>query len=209
MKNKRRQGVRSQKAENPYGNGIDRVRRRIDIIDAMHRRRQLSERQFRAALRFRDAFEACAGAIGSPLDTSRMGGGTPSGAPPLPAILLAAEDLNAVDKLFGMFDGKILKMIVGQGFSITETAIQVYGLRNNKPRPGTARIIGRRLNDALDALARVWFGMERRKGGHFHAEGAVPTEFWGDIDRSSLNVAHAGQDASGKPLLMRKQPSQE
>lgn len=128
----------------PYGHGIDTVQRVIDMIDAMHKRRQLDDQEYQAAITYRTAYEIVIGQAGGAMDFSRVRGGSLPGSPPLPARLSAADILLQVEKL-GLIDRLVVEFACGEGRTLAEIGAHL-GVRNP----------GHRLRESLTILGRIW-----------------------------------------------------
>jgi soluble cytochrome b562 len=178
---KRKGRLYRSKAENPYGNGFDRVGRVVDTISAMTRRGQLSERQARAAQRYRDAFDTITASLRGTLGKDGVMAGNGTGKTPSRPEMEAAADLNAAADLLGVLMRVILEEVVGIGRTIEDTAsvLCAHGRRANR---ADRDFIGRSLREALDIMADKWWPQGRRnKGGvgglgylSFMADGARP-----------------------------------
>ena len=132
------------------------VERFVDTIENMYRRRQIDARQYQAAETYRDAAERVEGGIPCPLDTSRVRTGT-SISSPTESQLWAAAMLAEAERILGKIDGRIVAMVTTAGHSVHEVARQLFGAAAGKPRRGDAEHVGRRLREALTALADAWW----------------------------------------------------
>lgn len=180
----------------PYSHGLDRVERIVDTVDALFRRRQIDQNQMRAAGTYRDAFDALTASIGGSLDLDRIRGGGSPGAPPAPAALLAADVLAEARRLLGKMDHDIVELVCGRGYNIEQTAERVLSASGLKKSLSERDVdhIGRRLREALLALAEEWFPVSRRSSIRGHIEdGAKPTGGNAGVRQISGRVAHAGE----------------
>ena len=169
------QRIKVQTIEGGFGNGFDRTERVIvmDTVTAMFRRRQLTIRQFETAEYFRRAFEF-SGGVPSSMNGKRRGGSQPHTRMPAQSQLWAASVLNDTARILGELDGRIFRMIAGEGFSVEKTTAIICGAIHIEAEQ---RLIGRRFRDGLNRMAREWLGPERFVAmKSFAAEGARPTE---------------------------------
>lgn len=134
------------------------VKRVIDTIDAMRKRKQISEREYQAADRYRTAFDTLGGVMGGVGDYERSrGGGTP-GKPPAPTYLLAGELVSEVRKYLYPKDYAVVHRVCALGMSIEETAEQLY-----QPVTRSAKEdAGRRLREGLSQMADRWFPIQTK-----------------------------------------------
>jgi hypothetical protein len=162
----------------PYNHGIDRVDRVIDTIDAMFARRQIDGQQKRAADTYRDAFDVVVGAgLGGAMDFDRVRGGGSPGAPPGPAAMVAAQTLDDAKKTLGTMDSAIVELVVGRGYSIEQAAARVLSSTATKKSLSVrdTEFVGKRMRDALSALAEHWHPVSRKTHiRSFMEEGAKP-----------------------------------
>lgn len=189
----RKNGVHAKldksKAENPYGHGIDTVHRVVDTITNMTRRNQLTERQARAAQRYRLSFDTITASMRGTLGKDGVGGGSIGKTPSRPE-LEAAHDLNAAADLLGVFLRVVVEEIVGIGRTIGEAADELVA----HGRKATARdrdFIARSLGQALDILADKWWPQSTRNPMRsFRSDGAKPVDMQADnLERG--RVVHA------------------
>ena len=139
-------------ADNGALNGVERF---VDTVELLYRRRQIDARQYQAAETYREAAERVEGGIPCPLDTSRVrGGGTITS--PTEAQLWAAAMLSEAERILGKIDGRIVALVTG-GMGIAEVAITIFGSGRGTPRQRDSEHVGRRLREALAALADAWW----------------------------------------------------
>ncbi|SHF04763.1 hypothetical protein SAMN02745157_1513 [Kaistia soli DSM 19436] len=181
--------MRSAKVESPYGLGHDRVQRVVDAVTAMHARRQIDDRQLRAAEVYRAAYDVAASAGGGTMG-ERSGGATRTTLSE--AKIAAGETLNDAARLLGVEDGRIVRLVVGEGHSIAEVA--------GSGAPEIARrVAGERLRKGLDTLADAWHIADKAAGGGSGrtrskmAEGArpEPSGVTGKIERGRVGFGTA------------------
>jgi len=171
----------------PYGHGFDKVARLVDTIDCLYRRKQISQRQRDAALRYRLAFETQAGSIKSSLATEGFYSPAPPGPrTPSSPLLAAAENLREAKKVLGLIDHTVVELIAGKGYSIEKASLQICE-RGEKGRVSDTdvRAVGRRLRDGLEVLALRWFGPDRkRQHGAWTPDWARPEVItrWGEVE---------------------------
>lgn len=127
----------------------------IDTVEMLYRRRQIDARQLQAAETYREAIERVEGGIPSPLDTSRVRGGSGI-ASPTEAQLWAAAMLSEAERILGKIDGRIVALVVS-GMGIAEVALAIFGSEQGRARRGDSEHVGRRLREALAALADTWW----------------------------------------------------
>lgn len=165
----------------PYNHGIDRPERVMDTVDVMHKRRQITAEQKRAAEIYRDAFDECTASMGGVMDFDKVrGAGTP-GAPLGPRSMEAAETLRQAREQLGQFSRDVVEFVVGRGYSIEETAKRVsptgkdifFFKKTVSDREVEA--MGKRFRDALTELANLWFPKNQSSKIRSHiADGAKP-----------------------------------
>lgn len=175
----------------PYAHGIDYVRRVMDTLNAMHRRKQITKREHDAGSRIQDAFGTLYGVMGGAMDFDRVRGGSQPGSPPGPPQLAASQLLASVRDRLYPDDWKVVALVCGEGRSIEETANALYGAPASR---GQMEDCGRRLREGLRQMADRWFPLERAQGGGLRSMRAEkPTQ----INPGQLtpgNVAHATKD---------------
>jgi hypothetical protein len=146
--------------ESPYG-GLhlpDRVERIVSTVDHLYRRGQIDGDAKAAADRYRWAFEMCPGEIRCALDQSVGGGGGSEGRSPSERQLQAAEWLKEADRLLGVLDGRVLRMVCGEGASMEDVAQVIFRVpESRRPRRRDREMIGSRLVLSLTALAEHWW----------------------------------------------------
>lgn len=141
-----------EKIASPYGTGFDKVERVVDTITAMHRRRQLDDREAQAANRYRDAHQLVGGGLTGTLDPSKSFGSTPGGKIPSSDQLWAAETLSEASRWLGRIDGFVVRAICGEGLSVTSAAKLLYGRTSRR----TCEQVGCRLREGLAVMADGW-----------------------------------------------------
>lgn len=130
--------------------------RMVDTITLLHRRRQIDDRQLRAAELYRDAALLCAGRI--PCLLTRQPGRTRTDYSPTEAQMHAAEVLMQAGRILGHLDGQIVAFVAVEGYSIDQCAMRLFGgAGTGKANRGDAEHVGRRLRLALQALAAAWW----------------------------------------------------
>lgn len=199
--------IKTETVASPWNNGFDKIKRVVDTISAMEKRKQLSKPQADAARRCQDAYEACGGSIKSPLDDSNLSGGSPGSRMPSPRALLAAGTLEEVRKRCGETQTTLIIMIACQGQSIQDaTAIMCGKGADGKCRKRDLDAIGWMFRDALEVLARRWFGTNKRKEHPaFVPDWAKPVNIVGDGEISrEANAASFGYDKQGRFEAKRK-----
>lgn len=165
----------------------EELQRVFDPIEAMYKRRQLSdakddfertlqnERACRAALRLRAAHDVVYGSIGGAMDFDRVrGGGLPGSPPPLHYRLAADTLIGAKKNLYGL-DHRVVTLVACEGHTIEQAAWAVY---HREPTRAEKEEIGRVLRQSLRELADLWFAAEGRQRpqeiGAYHAPDADP-----------------------------------
>ena len=93
------------------------------------------------------------------MDPDKVGGGGGGSITVSEQSLYAAETMREAELILGVIDGRVVKMIVGEGRSIEETAAIFYGVveKNGRPSARDVNKIGTRLRESLAALADRWF----------------------------------------------------
>lgn len=135
----------------------------VDTVQALYRRRQLSERAWLAVEDYRRAYDTIAARLGGAMDFERVRGGGMAGYSDRE--LAASEKLNHAAKVLGMIDGRVVDLIVGQNRSLEEVARMICGPDEKTDRAGgrACNHIGRRLRESLELLADHWH-RPRRQG---------------------------------------------
>lgn len=149
---------------NPYGNGTDRVVRVIDTLELLARRGAIDARQYRAGLRYRDAWDRSL-TVPATMDLERVSGGG-GGAGVAAAAFQAAHDLAAAQSALAALDrrraadaalavahGAVLASVVARGHTLTDVAVRLAG---GAPKRRHREIASRALGDSLAALADLW-----------------------------------------------------
>jgi len=167
---------------------VEKLKRVVDTIEAMHRRKQLAEdkdkdlramnneRAYRAAMRLRNAYDTVHGSIGGSMDFDRVRGGGALGAPPALHYREAADVLIDSRKALLAVQERVLQFIVCQGYSVEETAQRV---RHSTERAAKEEM-GRVLRSGLAALADFWFepgDVKRKLVRPYHAPDVDPRSF--------------------------------
>lgn len=126
-----------------------------DPILMLTRTGHLDQGQIAAARRYREAWEACHGSLRGTLDPDRVGGGGGARSPS-PRELEGAELVNRAWAILGENDSHVVHLVVGEGFTILETADRVY---HGKSTRRQQEWVGVRLREALSVLAK---GLKRK-----------------------------------------------
>lgn len=147
----------------PYDAGRScRATRTVDTITLLYRRGQIDAPQYRAADTYRHAAEICGGGLRCALDQSVVRGN--SDYSPTEAQLRAAGVLSDASRILGMIDGRIVTMIVVDGYTIEQCAAGFFGVApGGKPKRSDSEHIGRRLRLALETLADSWWPARGRR----------------------------------------------
>lgn len=152
--------VRRDRVRNPYGGADDIVFRNMaDPIIYLYRRKtrsgkpSMSEQQFAAAMRYRDAYLTVGGQYGLGMDWER------------PVVDVsgfsdrfserqadAAKELAAANSELETAQIAVMISIVGEHRTITETAHRMTGSRSRHRE----RMVRGLLMDSLDTLAELW-----------------------------------------------------
>lgn len=166
---------------NPMGHvddreaGYEKVTRVVDTIGAMRKRRQISDRQAQVASIYHRDYTIACGSIRCALDDSNTGGGGFSSRTPGETILAASQRITFADRRLGVQQGRIVQLICGEGKSIEEAAMVMYGPNDRgRARERDALHVGRTLREGLDELATHWLRRERRGIRGERADDAVP-----------------------------------
>jgi hypothetical protein len=129
----------------------------VDTVTLLHRRKQIDDRQLRAAEVYRDAAAFCGGSIPSLL-SRRQGQQQVRDCSPTEAQMRAAQLLRQAGAFLGHLDAQIVCMVASAGHTIDECAARLFGLgENGKAHRADAEHVGRRLRLALQALAASWW----------------------------------------------------
>lgn len=121
-----------------------------DPILTLTKTGRMDHGQIGAARRYREAWDACHASLQGTLNPDRVGGG--GGNRSLsPRELAGAEFVNLAWRILGENDSRVLHMVVGEGYTIAETAHRVYGGRSTRREQEWT---GVRLREALSTLAK-------------------------------------------------------
>lgn len=164
---------------------VERLKRVVDTIETMHKRRQLgcskdeilraveNERGYRAAIRLRSAHAILYGSIGGAMDFDRVRGGGTTGAPPPMPYMEAAEVMRVSKQKLRALDYRVLQVVVCDGHTIEEASEKIRGNAERANRED----IGAALRRGLFDLAEMWFEpltIKRRRVRPYHAPDADP-----------------------------------
>lgn len=136
--------------------GLHEVERVVDTVDLMYRAGQIDGREYQAACRYRDDVEMLFSGYRCPLDQTVVGGG--GIASPTMAQVEAAARLVQAAQLLGMIDGCVVMMVAGEGLTARQAAEKMLG--GHLPSEREVLDVGRRLRQALQLLAGVWFPLK-------------------------------------------------
>jgi murein L,D-transpeptidase YcbB/YkuD len=165
---------------------IENVKRVVDTIEAMHRRRQLgasadrdlrlieNDRSYRAAIRLRHAHDVVTGSIGGVMDFDRVRSGGGYGSPPPLHYREAADDLIDMRAVLDSSEHPVISLIVCEGHSIDFATQWLHGHTARAAREDTGALMRR----GLQKLADHWFEPGRieskTKVRAYHAADADP-----------------------------------
>tara|TARA_R110002020_G_scaffold266483_33_gene481497 strand:- start:13873 stop:14466 length:594 start_codon:yes stop_codon:yes gene_type:complete len=141
--------------------GVERCQRRVATIDTMRRKRQISERQYDAANRLRQA----ASTMGlRTVDWSRDVVDEGQGDGPVFATTLAARDLATAKTFMGPVLADMVMKIAVDGRSVEEVAAERFGVgANGRPTGRDHKAVAELLRISLESLADLWW--PKRTGG--------------------------------------------
>lgn len=153
--------------------GVERCQRRVATIDTMRRKRQITERQYDAANRLREASSTMG--LRS-VDWSRDMVDEGQGEGPVFATTLAARDLATSKAFMGPELADMVMAIAVDGRSIEEVAAERFGVGNDG-RAGREhrRMVSEFLHVTLDSLADLWWPKRHDGIQGTMDEGARPT----------------------------------
>jgi hypothetical protein len=182
----------------------ERVQRVADTIDTMFARKQLTERQNRAAEIYRGAWATIGSSVGGSMDFDRVRGGGLPGQPLAMRYMDAAAILSDAKLKLYTRDHEVLELVARDGHSQAEAADMLHG---GKATRAEREDVGRRLKDGLNELADRWLGPLFRKesdGRIVSERNFDPSEFevkTGELQRTG-RVAHATR----KGVKMQRKP---
>jgi hypothetical protein len=170
---------------------VETVHRVTDTLVAMFKRKQIGEREYLAADKYRSSFAALYGVMGGVGDYERSRGGSTPGQPPAPHYMLAAETVSEVKRYLYPKDYAVVHRVVALGMSLEEASSQLY---QQNPTRAEKEDCGRRLREGLTQMADKWFPENRGQGNRMrsHLEeraGVTDAEF---VPQAS--VVHATRD---------------
>jgi hypothetical protein len=139
------------------------VVRVMDTLQTMFNRRQITQLQFGAGDRYRTAHDMTSGSAGGAMDFERARGS--SGIAPTPALtfLLAAETVSEARRYLYPKDFAIVHRVCVQGFTIEQTAKQLYDQQYDGKWQTYLTEAGRKFRAGLDALADRWWPDAKQK----------------------------------------------
>lgn len=137
----------------PYGHGIDRVDRVVDTLAVMTKRRQLTEPQYHAGLRYRSCYEIIYGQLGGASDFDRARGRGLPGSPPPLTYMQASETVSLVKQVLYPRDYAVVHRVCVEGLTIEECAERLFGSTDRAAREEA----GRHLREGLRELAERWY----------------------------------------------------
>lgn len=170
---------------------IEIVSRVVDTLEAMRRRKQLSEREYQAADHYRTCFDIIHGSVGGSLDFDRARGGSNPGSPPAPHYMLASEVVSEVKRHLYPKDYAVLHRVCALGMTIEQATAQLYSPVGRAQKEDC----GRRLREGLSQMADRWFPENRGEGNRMRShisERATVTDV--ESVPHSSSVAHATRD---------------
>lgn len=138
----------------------------VDTITLLHRRKQIDDRQLRAAEAYRDAAARCTAGIPSLLTRQPRQSMQQQfrDCSPTEGQLLAAERLRQARAFLGQLDGQIVSLVAVAGHSIDECTASLFGTADTgKANRADAEHVGRRLRLALQTLAAAWWPEHGRR----------------------------------------------
>lgn len=184
--------TQSDKVAHPRLAGyVETVRRVVDTLDAMRKRKHISEREYQAADHYRTCFATLYGSMGGALDFDRARGGSTPGSPPAPHYMLASEVVSSVRSFLYPKDYAVVHRVTALGMSIEEAAAQLYAPVTRAAKEDC----GRRLREGLAQMADKWFPENRGQASRMRShvsERAGVTDVEA-VPRSS-SVAHATRE---------------
>lgn len=165
--------------------GLPLVFRRVDTVMLLYRQGRIDARQRAAADDYLLYTQQCQGSIPCALDQSRVRGGGGI-AVPSETQLRAAQKLAEASRVLGMIDSALVSLVVVEGHTVQGAARRMYG---GKAGQRLVLHVGRRLSDALAALADHWYPPHRaRLAGRRYVE--TDDHAHGDVVEPG-RVAHA------------------
>lgn len=171
---------------------IEIVQRVVDTLDAMRKRRHLSEREYQAADHYRTCWDTVHGSVGGVMDFDRPRGGALPGQPPAPRYLLASEVCSEARRYLYPQDYAVVHRVCALGMSVEETAMHLYQINPTRPQKEDC---GRRLREGLAQMADRWFPEHRGRGNRMrsHVEERATATDAATVSSSSV-VVHATRD---------------
>ena len=183
----------------PYGNGVDRVERVIEPIEAMHRKGQLDTRQVDAAERFRRAHEAMAGRLRCALDDA-AGSGQQHGRSGYDAV----SDILDAHYVLGILDYRIVLLVAYEGRTIRE----ISAMGDVKATARDVDMLGRRLREGLGALADHWLPIRSKIRGELYAPKVAPGDakaiVAGMVAHATSSRIYGFTPEGGQPMIRRR-----
>jgi len=169
---------------------VETVHRVTDTLSAMFKRKQIGEREYMAAEKYRTCFAALYGQMGGVGDFERSRGGSNPGSPPAPHFLLAAEAVSEVRKYLYPKDFCVVYRVVALGMTIEQATEQLY----DPVTRASKEDCGRRLREGLSQMADRWYP-ENQGAGHRMRSHVSERAQATDIEAvPQANVAHATRD---------------
>lgn len=177
---------------------VENVKRVVDTVEAMHRRRLLGEssdkdlrvlqndRSYRAAMRLRSAHDVVTGSIGGVMDFDRVRSGGGLGSPPPLHYREAADDLLDARSVLDDSHHRVIHLVVCEGHSIDFATQWLYG---NSAR-NCREEVGQLMRNGLLRLADHWYDRAELPGKtwvrRFHTADADPRTIRYSTDATSV-----------------------
>ena len=135
--------------------GVERCQRRVATIDTMRRKHQITERQYDAANRLREASSTMGLRT---VDWSRDVVDEGQGEGPVFATTLAARDLATARAFMGPELADMVMKIAVDGRSIEEVAAERFGVgKGGRPAGRSREALSELVCISLDSLADLWW----------------------------------------------------
>jgi hypothetical protein len=148
----------------PYGLGVDRVDQVVDSLRRLVRQHVIDEREYSAAVHFREQHDKLGAGIGGSMDFDRARGGS-NNLGLAEVVMAAAEVVDRVEKLLPPDYYGIVWRVCVAGHTLDETAAWMYRLSKDHPTTRLQRDTCKQaFKAALSIMAHAWWPEGRGRG---------------------------------------------
>jgi hypothetical protein len=135
----------------------DIVQKAVDPLFALRKKGRITEGQFLAGEVYRRGFNATKSRLGGSMDFDRVRSSTPGSGGYSAAELDALKKLREGQSELGQFSSMIVRLVVGEEWSVGRVAAHFYGVKSDRKASGHDHdYVTRTLKDGLEILAFTW-----------------------------------------------------